>query len=388
MMLAIMAIVCLAWVWLLFNRGMFWLVDPLKDDPAPAEWPEVVAIIPARNEAAGIAETVRSLLTQDYPGKLAVIVTDDHSDDGTAGIAYAAALDLEATDRVTIIAAPPLPPGWAGKMWAQQQGVTEAALRHPGAALFLLTDADIHHAPGELRRMVARINADHLDLASLMVRLSIASFAEKAVIPAFIFFFRLLYPFRWVGDPAKSTAGAAGGYMLIRRTMLERIGGLAAIRGALIDDCSLAIAVKRAGGRLSLDLAAETYSLRRYDRVGELWMMIARSAYTQLNYSPWLLAGTVLAMTLGFLLPPLATFLGGDAAWLAAFAWIVLSIAYLPVLRYHQLPSWAAPSLPLVALFYLGATVDSARRHWLGRGGQWKGRVQAAAPLSVTPEKK
>jgi hopene-associated glycosyltransferase HpnB len=392
MMLATMLVVCLAWLWLLFNRGMFWLVDPLKEYPAPADWPEVVAIIPARNEAAGIAETVRSLLTQDYPGKLSVIVTDDHSDDGTAGIAYAAALDLEATERVTIVAAPPLPSDWAGKMWAQQQGVTEAASRYPAAALFLLTDADIHHAPQQLRRMVARLEAEQLDLASLMVRLSITRLAEKAVIPAFIFFFRLLYPFRWVGDPANSTAGAAGGYMLIRRASLERIGGLTAIKGALIDDCALAIAIKRAGGLLSLDLADETYSLRRYDRVSELWMMIARSAYTQLNHSPWLLAGTVLAMSLGFLAPPLVTIFGGDAAWPAALAWIAMSIAYLPVLRYHQLPSWVAPFLPIVALFYLGATLDSARRHWLGRGGQWKGRVQAQpaphAPMSVSPEKK
>jgi len=367
-------IAALAWAWLLFNRGMFWRVDPLPIAVEPREWPEVVAVIPARDEAAGIAETVRSLLTQDYPGKLSVVVTDDHSKDGTSGIAYAAALDLEATDRLTVVQAPNLPSGWAGKMWAQHNGLLEAERLHPDAELWLLTDADIHHAPDQLRLMVARLLRDHLDLASLMVRLSVANQVERAVIPAFIFFFRLLYPFRWVADPARRTAGAAGGYMLIRRAILEKIGGMQAIRHALIDDCALAAAVKRAGGFLSLDLAEATYSLRRYDNAGELWMMIARSAYTQLEYSPLLLAGTVLSMVIGFLLPPVAALSGSIAGWVA---WVLMSVSFAPMLRYHRLPIWWAPALPLVAIFYLGATLDSARRHWRGQGGLWKGRVQA-----------
>jgi hopene-associated glycosyltransferase HpnB len=318
-------------------------------------------------------------LSQDYPNRLSVVVTDDHSQDGTAGLAYAAALDLEATDRLTVISAPALPPGWSGKMWAQHQGLSEAERRYPNAELWLLTDADIRHAPDQLRRMVALLEDQKLDLASLMVRLSTENLLERAVIPAFVFFFRLLYPFRWVGDRDNRTAGAAGGYMLIRRGMLDKIGGMQAIRQALIDDCSLAIAVKRAGGALSLDLADRTTSLRRYDNADELWMMIARSAYTQLNHSPLLLAGTVLAITIGFLLPPIVTLAGG-AGWVpAAFAWFALSVAYAPMLRYHHLSRWRAPLLPLVALFYLGATVDSARRHWQGRGGQWKGRAQAHA---------
>jgi len=367
-------IAALAWGWLLAFRGLFWKIDPIPAAPDPARWPEVVAVIPARNEAACIGDTVRSILTQDYPGLLSVVVTDDHSDDGTAGKAYAAALDLEATKRLTIVTAPPLPEGWSGKMWAQEQGIAEAAKIHPNADLYLLTDADIHHGPGQLRRMVARLEAERLDLASLMVHLATETGWEKAIVPAFVFFFRLLYPFRWVADATRSTAAAAGGYMLIRRAMLERIGGIASIRTALIDDCALAQQVKRAGGRLALDLADETWSIRRYEGSGELWMMIARSAYTQLNYSPLLLAGTALAIVVGFLLPPVWAFTGSLPAILA---WAAMSIAYAPMLRYHHLPLWAAPLLPVVAIFYLGATLDSARRHWMGKGGQWKGRAQA-----------
>jgi hopene-associated glycosyltransferase HpnB len=208
------------------------------------------------------------------------------------------------------------------------------------------------------------------------VRLPTTSWIEKAVVPAFIFFFRLLYPFRWVADGTRATAGAAGGYMLLRRAMLERIGGIESIRSALIDDCALAAQVKRAGGRLSLDLADETWSTRHYRGAGDLWMMIARSAYTQLNHSPLLLTGTVLAIVVGFLLPPIFAVTGSVPAILA---WAAMSIAYAPMLRYHRLPMWAAPVLPLVAIFYLGATLDSARRHWMKRGGEWKGRVQADA---------
>lgn len=376
-MIALMGVAALAWLWLLFNRGMFWRIDHFHPLPSPAIWPEVVAIIPARDEAEGIAETVRSLLSQDYPGRLNLVVTDDHSTDGTADIARAAAARLGAGDRLTVISAPPLPSGWAGKMWAQHQGISAAETLAPEAQLWLLTDADISHAPDQLRVMVTKLLVENLDLASLMVRLSTENWLEKAVIPAFVFFFRLLYPFRWVGDPRQKTAGAAGGYMLVRRAALLRIGGFQAIKGALIDDCSIARAIKGQGGRLSLDLAQTTHSLRRYQRVEELWMMIARSAYTQLDHSPLLLLGTLVAMLIGFLLPPLVSLSGGWAAIPAAIAWLAATIAYLPMLRYHHLPAWRAPLLPLVALFYLGATLDSARRHRQGKGGQWKGRTQS-----------
>ncbi len=368
-----------AWGWLLLMRGQFWRVDPIGEAPAPDLWPEVVAAIPARDEAEVIGRTVQSLLSQGYPGKLSVVVTDDHSTDGTAEVARTAARTLGAEERLKVVAAAPLPAGWSGKMWAQSQAVASAAEWRPEAELWLLTDADIGHAPGELERMVARLLAERLDMASLMVRLSTRSFAEKAVVPAFVFFFRLLYPFRWVTDASRETAAAAGGYVLIRRAMLDRIGGLGSIKDALIDDCTLASRVKGHGGRLALDLAEETVSLRDYSGPGELWMMIARSAYTQLRYSPLLLAGTVAAMVVGFLLPPLFSLAGGGARLPALLAWVEMSLAFAPMLRFYRLPLVTAPLLPLVAMFYLGATVDSARRHWVGRGGEWKGRVQAPA---------
>ena len=365
----------LAWIWLLLAHGRFWVPEARPAAPLPGSWPEVVAVVPARDEAAVIGRAVASLLTQDYPGRLSVVVTDDSSSDGTARTAMEAAAFVDAAERLTVVTAPPPEPGWSGKMWAQSRGLAAAADHHPGAELWLLTDADIGHHPAELRRMVAQLLAERLDMASLMVRLVTATAAEKAVIPAFVFFFRMLYPFRWVSDPTRPTAAAAGGYMLVRRSMLERIGGLAAISGALIDDCSLAARIKGHGGRLSLALSGDTVSLRGYEGLSGLWKMIARSAYTQLHCSPLLLAGTVLAMGIGFLLPPAAALACHSLpGWLA---WAAMSVAFAPMLRFYRLPVILAPLLPLVAIFYLGATVDSARRHWQGRGGEWKGRVQA-----------
>ncbi|PKU24995.1 glycosyltransferase [Telmatospirillum siberiense] len=368
----------LAWGWMLLLRGRFWIIERPKAAPGPAAWPVVAALVPARDEAEVIGQAVGSLLDQDYPGHFRVVVTDDHSSDGTARLARAAATERDAEDRLLVVEAAPLPPGWSGKMWAQSQALNAALSAFPDTELLLLTDADIGHAPGELTGMVARLLAEKSDMASLMVRLSTTSFAEKAVVPAFVFFFRLLYPFRWIADRARKTAGAAGGYILIRRTMLEKIGGLAAIRNALIDDCSLAATVKRAGGRVTLDLSRDTVSLRLYPGVEGLWMMIARSAYTQLRCSPLLLAGTVLAMAITFLLPPVFTVMPGPQRLPALLAWAELSLAFAPMLRFYRLPLPCAPLLPLTALFYLGATLDSARRHWQGRGGEWKGRVQAA----------
>ncbi|HIJ37278.1 MAG TPA: glycosyltransferase [Rhodospirillaceae bacterium] len=367
----------LAWGWLLLFRGRFWIVEPVSSCPEPSSWPEVVAVIPARDEATVIGAAVTSLLGQDYPGFLSVVVADDASQDGTASVALAAAGVMGAEDRLSVLQAPPLPSGWSGKMWAQSQALEMAVRQHPEAELWLLTDADIAHHASELRRMVARLLAEQRDMASLMVRLATSNWIEQAIIPAFVFFFRLLYPFRWVGDASRPTAAAAGGYILIRRAMLERIGGLAAVQNALIDDCSLAAAVKRAGGRLSLDLADHTVSLRGYDDWKSLWMMIARSAYTQLKCSPWLLAGTVLAMTVGFLLPPMVVLFGAAGFVPGLLAWAAMSLAYWPMTRFYRRPVLTLLLLPLVALFYLGATLDSARRHWMGKGGEWKGRMQA-----------
>ncbi|HEY1722082.1 MAG TPA: glycosyltransferase [Magnetospirillaceae bacterium] len=356
-----------AWAWLLLFRGRFWLIEKTVPAPEPAQWPAVTAIIPARDEAETIGEVVRSLRAQDYPGALHILVVDDQSRDGTGEIARAAG--------ATVIVGTPLPAGWVGKLWALEQGVRLAQESHPDADLLLFTDADIRHAP-ELRRMVARLIAERLDLASLMVRLATTSLAEQAIIPAFVYFFRLLYPFRWSNDRLSKTAAGAGGYMLLRRDALARIGGLATIKGALIDDCTLAAAIKTSGGAIRLDLADETESLRPYGWDG-LWRMIVRSAYTQLRHSPLLLAGTVIGLSLGFLVPPVMTIVSGLSCAPAWCAWLLMALSYLPMLRfYRRSPLWA-PALPLVALFYLGATIDSARRHWRGRGGEWKGRVQA-----------
>jgi hopene-associated glycosyltransferase HpnB len=361
------------WLYLLLGRGFFWRarIEPAPRPPGVA--PEVVAVIPARDEAAVIGSAVRSLLAQDYAGALSVIVVDDHSRDGTAEAARAAARALGAGPRLRVVAAPPLPAGWTGKLWAQQAGFAEVP---ESTAYVLLTDADIEHHRENVAELVARAEAGRLDLVSLMVRLSNRSFAERALVPAFVFFFAMLYPFAWASDAARSTAAAAGGCMLVRRSALARLGGLARIRGALIDDCAFAREIKQ-GGPIWLGLSPQTVSLRLYPTLGDIWRMIARTAYTQLHYSPALLAGTVLGMAVTYLAPPLLLFAGGTAAWLGFAAWLLMSIAFVPMLRlYGQSPLWA-PLLPVIALFYLGATVDSARRHRLGKGGEWKGRVHS-----------
>jgi len=364
----------LAWVVLLVGRGGFWRIDRHPLPPQPARWPEVVAVIPARDEAEGIGRAVTSLLAQDYPGRFTLVVVDDHSSDGTAAIAEGAALALGAAGRLTVVAGAALPAGWTGKVWAMEQGLLCARQWAPKAEYVLFTDADIAHAPGQLRELAARAQAGNVDLASLMVRLNCTTLPERALIPAFVFFFRMLYPFRRVADPGSRVAAAAGGVMLARRAMVEQLGGMAVLKGALIDDCTLARAVKRRGGRLSLDLAGETRSLRIYRGWGEPWDMIARSAYDQLSHSPLLLAGTVLSMGLTFVAPPVLALAGNPVA---ALAWASMVAAYLPMVRFYKLSMAWAPLLPLVALVYLGATLHSALRHHLGRGGKWKGRIDA-----------
>ena len=358
----------LAWVGLLATRGGYWRLEATPLPPFPDTWPAVVAVVPARDEAALVAASLGSLLGQDYLGPLTVVMVDDHSTDGTA--ARAEALD---DPRLTVIAARPLPPGWTGKVWAMAQGVDEALSRLPEARYVLLTDADIRHHPGELTRMVARAEAWRLDLASLMVRLHCQGWAERALVPAFIYFFRLIYPFRWINDATGNTAAAAGGFMLVRRRALERIGGLQALRGALIDDCALAAQVKQQGGRLWLGMAGATCSLRPSGGWRGMWRTIARSAYSQLDHSLANLAAMAAAMAVAFLAPPVLA-LGGSLAALAA--WGLMTLSFIPVLRFYRVSELWAPLLPLVAAFYLAATFDSARRHYAGRGGAWKGRVQ------------
>mgnify|MGYP001563750487 FL=1 len=364
------------WCVLVFARAGFWRVRKPAPSPAPAEWPTVVTVSPARNEADVIGRAVTGVLSQRYAGRLHLVVVDDHSTDGTADIARAAALSIGKGDALTVIGARDLPAGWSGKVWAQSEGLAAADKAAPEARYVWLTDADIWHGPNALAELVARAENEQRDLVSLMVRLRCDSAWERMIVPAFVFYFAKLYPFASIANPRSRVAGAAGGCMLARRSALARIGGFEAIRGELIDDCSLAAKIK-AGGSIRLDLADDSISLRPYDDWQSLWNMIARSAYTQLHYSPWMLIGATLGMILTYLAPPVLALAGGAGTWPAWLAWLLMAISYRPMLREYRQPVWMAPLLPLTALFYLGATLDSARRYYLRRGGQWKGRSQA-----------
>lgn len=362
------------WLYLLFGRGGYWREAIQPKAPEPQSWPDIVAVVPARNEASGVGEAVGSLLAQDYPGSFSVVLVDDHSEDGTTDIARGAAAAAGAEDRLIVVQAKALPPGWTGKLWAMSQGVKAVDRRDRRPDFILFTDADIVHHRTNLRELAARM-AEGNDLVSLMVRLRCESFAERLMVPAFVYFFEMLYPFSWIRDRKNQMSGAAGGCMLLRRDALKRIGGIDAIRDEIIDDCALGRAVKR-GGKIWLGLTTETRSLRAYPVLGDIWRMVARTAYAQLNYSPFLLLGTVVGLALTFLAPVAAVIWGGDAAPLGLAAWAMMAVSYLPALRLYGRSPVFAPLLPVIALIYMGATIDSARRHWQGKGGEWKGRVQ------------
>jgi hopene-associated glycosyltransferase HpnB len=374
-LLTILAIAAFAvWVYLIACRGGFWLAAERDDGgPAPSAWPAVNAVIPARDEAESVGQTVASLLQQDYRGAFSVVLVDDHSSDGTAAVARQAA--ATAVDRLTVVQGADLPAGWTGKLWAMQQGVDRALANEPGYLLF--TDADIVFAPDTLARLVAQAESEKLVLNSLMVKLRCESFAERAFIPAFVFFFQMLYPFAWVNEPARQTAAAAGGCMLVRRETLASAGGIEAIRGALIDDCALARALKPQGP-IRLSLTERAHSIRRYPGLEDIRRMVARSAYTQLNYSPLLLAGTLAGMALVYLAPALLALFGhGAAQTLGLLAWALMAVAFLLILRFYRLAPLWAPVLPLIALGYMAFTLDSAYQYARKRGGLWKGRVQS-----------
>ncbi len=369
-----------AWFYLLAARGGFWradIRDEPQDCPEPLQWPVVVAVIPARNESQVIGKTLPTLLSQDYPKPLRVVLVDDQSDDGTGEEALAAARSCGASDRLALLRGQPLPPGWAGKLWAVKQGVDEALSRPDTPVFLLLTDADIAYDPTAVRQLVARAEAQSLVLASLMVKLRCETLAERALIPAFVFFFQMLYPFAWVNRRDCAMAAAAGGCMLVRAGALKAAGGIEPIRASLIDDCALGRALKRQGP-VWLGLTGSVRSLRPYPRFEDVRRMVARSAYDQLNYSPLLLAGTVIAMTLTYLVPPLLAFFGnGLAQALGLAGWGLMTLAFLPIVRFYRLsPLWAL-ALPLIASAYTIFTIDSALQHWRGKGGLWKGRVQA-----------
>jgi hopene-associated glycosyltransferase HpnB len=376
----------LTWVVLTFLRGAFWQLLAFDDDISKQEslarWPQVVTIVPARNEAETIARTVVSLVKQDYPGELRVVVVDDHSEDGTGALAREAAEKAGASERVLILRGAALERGWTGKLLAMQQGVESGVARETD--YFWFTDADIEHAPDTLRRVVQRAERDKLDLVSLMVLSQVNSLQERLMIPPFLYFFLKLYPPSWIANRKRKTAGAAGGCILLKRGALERIGGLAAIRGEVIDDCTLALAVKRTGGGLWMGLTRKSVSLRMYSSFTDIQDLIARTAFTQLGYSSLLLAGTLLGMAVTYLLPVIFTFSAQPVVWrLGLAAWALMAITYSPTVRFYKLsPLWAA-ALPVAAAFYTYATWLSAVRYWLGRGAQWKGRSQAPVKSSV-----
>lgn len=379
--LFIAVLVLALWTYLLLFRGWFWLGrerdarDPPPMPQCSAAWPRVAVVVPARDEAAVLPLSLPSLLAQDYAQPLTVIVVDDQSEDCTFNVARSIA--SRAGREVVVLRAEPRPPGWTGKVWAMQQGIAHAAALPDPPQYLLLTDADIGYSSDALTHLVARALAGHLVLTSLMAKLNCESFAERALIPAFIFFFQMLYPFAWVGRASKRTAAAAGGCMLVERRALESVGTMSNIRNALIDDCALA-AVLKAEGPIWLALTERVVSLRRYPRVGDIRRMVSRSAYAQLRYSPLMLAGTVAGMALTFIAAPLLAIFASYPSWgFGVAAWGLMAIALQPTLRlYRSSPLWGL-MLPLIAATYLVFTVDSARQHWLGRGGMWKGRAQA-----------
>lgn len=359
-MLALLSL-CI-WFYLFFAHGKFWLSTPELSPAAPVEFPDVDIVVPARDEAQTIGRVIASLLAQDYAGKFRVILVDDDSTDGTAHLAGTA-------PNLHVIAGQPKPNGWSGKLWALSQGV---AMSH--APVLLFADADIVHDPRHLSTLVARLNEPGIVMVSEMVRLNCSSLAERSLVPAFVYFFQMLYPFAKVNEPASKIAAAAGGTVLIRRAALEGIGGLASIRGALIDDVTLAKAVKR-GGAVYLGHSSLAVSIRPYPHFIDIWRMISRTAFTQLRYSATLLLLTVIGLALVWWVPAgAALFSRGWHQLCGLGAFCLGAISYLPTLaRYRRNRLWSL-ALPAIALFYMAATLSSAVSYWRGAGARWKDR--------------
>jgi hopene-associated glycosyltransferase HpnB len=376
---SVAVLVLAIWLVLVFARGFFWLCRE-RDDASvpltPIRWPTVAAVVPARDEADVIAMSISSLLAQDYPGSFSIVLVDDQSSDGTGPAAKACAAASGHPERLTVLDGAALPPGWAGKLWAVSQGVRFAEAQFKPKYL-LLTDADIAHAPNNLREIVARAEQGGYGLVSLMALLRCESFAERLLVPAFVYFFQMLYPFRWVSDAQSKTAGAAGGCMLARTESLARAGGIESIAGALIDDCALGAEIKQVAP-IWLGLTERVVSLRPYPRFDDIRKMVARSAYAQLRYSPLMLGGALLGMILTYFAPlGLALFAEGlpRLCGLAAFA--LMSLSFFPIQRFYLLSGARALTLPLIAALYMVYTLDSALQYFRGRGGMWKGRAQA-----------
>ncbi|NEP88910.1 MAG: glycosyltransferase [Okeania sp. SIO2C2] len=376
------------WIYLLIFRGKFWLADQRLLPISETEirkiqyWPSISVIIPARNEAKLLRLTLKSLLNQDYLGNFKIILVDDNSKDNTANVAKLIAQQNDSFTKLEVISAGNLPSGWSGKLWAINQGIRYAKQQTQAPDYFLFTDADIEHRSTNIRQLIIKAEQENLALASLMVKLQCQTLTEALMIPAFVFFFQKLYPFRWVNNPQSSTAAAAGGCILIRHQVLDEIGGIEVIKNALIDDCSLAKTVKQksTNKKIWLGLTSDTKSRRSYPDLFSIWSMVARTAFIQLNYSPLLLVVTVIGMKLIYLVPSLGIILGVIFSWweivaIALLARILMFLAYLPIVRFYQLSPIYAMSLPTVAFIYTLITIDSAWRHWRGRGSHWKGRT-------------
>jgi hopene-associated glycosyltransferase HpnB len=370
MILLISAVALTAWVYLIGFHGGFWRSWPALETGTPSGGASVAVVVPARNEAENIRQSLGSLAAQEYAGPLRIILVDDNSTDGTAEVAA----ELEAGGRIEIVSGAPLPAGWSGKMWAVHQGFAHDAART--ADYVLLTDADVVHTPDHVAALVAKAENDRLDLVSEMVWLHCKTAAERALIPAFVFFFQMLYPFAWVADAKKRTAGAAGGTMLLRRAALDSVGGVERIRQRLIDDCALAREIKRNGGKIWLGHSQKADSTRVYAKARDVWNMIARTAYEQLHRSPLMLLGCVAGMALLYFAPVFLTlFAHGMARALGIAAWLLMAMSFQPTLRRYGRSALWGVALPGIAMFYVCATVDSAVRHYRGRGGGWKDRV-------------
>ncbi|MEL4895558.1 glycosyltransferase [Crocosphaera sp. Alani8] len=389
-LIGIVGLSLIIWTYLLLFRGWFWLSNQRIDsDVQPLnKYPRVCAVIPARNEADVLPISLKSLLNQDYSGDFSIVLVDDQSDDNTGNVAQAIAEESGKSAQLKVISGKTLASGWSGKLWAMKQGIEQAKKLDYQPDYLLLTDADIEHHDTNLRELVNQAETENLAMTSLMVRLRCDSFWEQFLIPAFVFFFEKLYPFSWVNNPKNKMAAAAGGCILIRRQMLEEIGGIEVVKQALIDDCSLASAVKarlqknrqniRQG--IWLGLSEKTLSLRPYDNLNSIWNMVARTAYTQLNYSPLLLLGTLLGLAIVYLVAPLSLIIGliihnSIITIIGGMTWLLMTISYIPTLKFYQCSLLWAFSLPVIGLLYGLMTLDSAWRHWRGKGGGWKGRV-------------
>ena len=386
--LAVLSLV--VWVYLVVGHGRFWRIAPdllpqTGGSGRSAQAPGALAVVPARNEADVIGSSLPSLLAQGEGRPFHVLLVDDLSDDGTGEAARRAAEATGLADRLTVLRSQPLPAGWTGKLWAMHQGLEWASRQDPPPDYVLFTDADIRYRPGVVARLLDLALHRRAVLASLMVELRVTSFAERLLIPAFVYFFRMLYPFAWVRSARRATAAAAGGVVLAHRETLVRAGGLAAIRGSIIDDCALGALMKR-HGPIWLGLTREVLSIRPYPGFCDIRRMVSRSAYAELRYAPWRLAIALLGLALVFVVPPVAAVFGNGLARLCGIAaWAMMSASFLPMPRFYRAGAATVLLLPLIAVLYGEFTLNSALQHWRGRGGAWKGRFQSGAGSAARP---